>query len=249
MTDQDRAWEQRALDLLEPFHRHQLWVQHAPGGRQLKADGATYDRLDLSKLDLREAELTNCTLHHANLAGADLSRAHLEDCAATFADLGGARLIRTTLTGSDLRGARFARANLIGSRFSRDDLQDCDFRDADLTGCRWHANGLRSADFRGANLAGAEIRSCGLQLADLTDVLLDRVILEYSELGEAYLRGAHGTLMALPIDVGTPEQRRLLEGEEALDWLLSAGADVRWMAPPPPPPAADPADRPPTVAT
>jgi hypothetical protein len=100
-------------------------------------------RVDLRKMQLSEAILTETYLRHSNLAGAWIPGAHLDRSEMADADLRKANLSGASMAHADLKGAH---------------LQGADLRHADL----------RHADLRGANLIDALLEG-----ADLIDVQAD----------------------------------------------------------------------------
>ncbi|MBE9090238.1 pentapeptide repeat-containing protein [Microcystis aeruginosa LEGE 11464] len=109
--------------------------------------------LDLSRTNLREANLDGAYLNRANLIGANLNRANLNG-----AYLYRAYLNRANLYGAHLNGAYLFGANLYGANLNGADLYGADLYGAHLFGA--HLNG---ADLNGANLNGANLnRAVGL---------------------------------------------------------------------------------------
>ena len=90
-------------ELQEILHLHNMWLCGNDGGV----------RANLSRADLRGANLSGADLRGADLRGADLSGADLRG-----ADLRGANLSRANLSGADLRGANLSRADLSRANLS-----------------------------------------------------------------------------------------------------------------------------------
>ena len=105
---------------------HQKWINNEQNG----------EIADLSKADLREANLYKADLSWAVLRGANLYKADL--CKAA---LRGANLYKANLYKADLSGANLYKADLKGV-----DLHDANLSEANL--CK--------ADLRGADLSGAD---------------------------------------------------------------------------------------------
>jgi hypothetical protein len=103
------------------------------GRRQRPPEGLR--QLDLSRVDLRGANLIGADLEGAQLSGANLQGAQLGG-----ANLGGARLNHTNLGGTELGGANLWCATLIG---------------ANLGGAQLHGANLQGAVIGMANLQGA----------------------------------------------------------------------------------------------
>ena len=86
----------------EILERHKKWL----------AGEAGVQRANLSRANLRGADLRGANLSRANLIGANLSGANLSEADLRSADLSGANLSEADLRGADLRGANLSRANL-----------------------------------------------------------------------------------------------------------------------------------------
>ena len=85
--------------------------------------------LELTRLDLRDADLRDAYLRDADLRDADLIRADLRD-----ANLSGADLIRADLRDADLIRADLSGADLYNANLSGADLSGADLSGADLSG-------------------------------------------------------------------------------------------------------------------
>lgn len=83
-------------------------------------------------------------------SSSDLSRLYLKNCDLTGVDLSGANLSASNLSLSTLAGANLAGANLSGS-----DLEGVDFTDATLTDANLSGTALSATRFDGADVAGA----------------------------------------------------------------------------------------------
>ncbi len=95
------------------------------------------DKVNLSGIDLREANLNHASLIDSNLEKADLRRAILNK---TF-------LIQSKLRGANLEETNLQKAHLIKADLREANLEGADLREACLMG----------ADLRGANLRGANL--------------------------------------------------------------------------------------------
>lgn len=97
---------------------------------------------NLTKVDLRSADLKGADLSNANLISADLKGANLRE----------ANLDKTNLSSADLRGAYLNDANIIRANFGHADLKGADLSDANLNDVD-----LSGADLNGMNLSQAWI--------------------------------------------------------------------------------------------
>ena len=132
---------------------------------------------DLTKADLRRADLS-----WAYLSGANLTRAKLRRT-----DLNGANLTRANLTRAKLRGAYLRGAYLTGA-----DLIEANLRGAYLRGAYLRGANLTGADLGGANLTGADLIEANLTGADLGGAYLSYVCLSETIFSDTTLTAARG---------------------------------------------------------
>jgi len=141
------------------------------GRRRREHETEEYQRLNLSRTDLR---------------GADLQKAHLERAA----------LVETRLEGSDLGGACLENADLREAHLNEADLvqaslKGADLREAHLEGAYVVEAHLEGADLGAARLDGAYLGGAFLQGADLSGAHLEGAYLYKAQLDGASLAGAH----------------------------------------------------------
>jgi len=127
-------------EIKEALEKHVLWLEKGKGGKRFDWSAVT-GGVDLSGVDLREANLSGADLREADLSGANLSGA----------DLSGANLSGADLSGADLREADLSGANLREADLSGADLSGANLREADLSGAD-----LSEADLSEADLSGAK---------------------------------------------------------------------------------------------
>ena len=173
---------------------------------------------DLSRADLRNADLSGGDLSNTNLADADLSGAVMAGTNLSYVDLRDAILVKANLAGADLTnvfgsrvnfsganlqgadfrdglfdGANFVRANLAGVNFGKASLVDADLTEANLTRATLWGNfrgaRLTRADLSGASLSGAAFDNAFLDDARLTDAELHNTSLTGADLTRAVLAG------------------------------------------------------------
>ena len=159
-----------------------------------------YEICNLSKADLRGADLKHANLSGANLRGADLSDADLEGAnlhvfqyalyGCESCCLAGARLRKTNLSsvnlsGADLRGADLDGANLSGAVL--DQFQPN--RDETINTNLSNAN-LSNADLTNTSLFRADLINSILYKADFTNASLLETDLTRANLVEANFFGA-----------------------------------------------------------
>lgn len=132
-------------------------------------------RLDLRKVNLQAADLSNLDLKRAVLAGARLEGAGLF----------GAHLARAELFGADLEGANLSGARLEGAVLLGANLEGVDLGEAHL-----ERTVLFGAHLEGADLGEAHLERASLYGARLEGAQLGGARLEMANLGEAHLEGA-----------------------------------------------------------
>lgn len=123
--------------------------------------------IDLSRADLRGANLSGMNLKRVDLSGADLS---------------GSNLVRSNFRRADLREAKLVSANL-----SLANLRRADLREADLDNAIIHTPKLGGADFRRATLRNAQLANSILYGADLSKAVLTKANLAGADLTWARL--------------------------------------------------------------
>ena len=119
---------------------------------------------DLSRANLRGANLMEANLSGANLIGANLSEADLFEANLSEADLSGANL-----RGADLIGANLSEANLGGAILSGATLFEANLFEANLSGADLSWADLIRADLSGADLIRADLSGAWVKNAIFID--------------------------------------------------------------------------------
>ena len=135
---------------------------------------------NLNGADLSEVDFFSADLFRANLSGANLFRANLNG-----ADLGGAYLINADLFSADLSEANLKRAFVLSAELKKAYLLGADLGEADFS----RAN-LNGAYLSGAYLFGANLFSANLSETYLNGANLSGANLNGADLSGAYLNGA-----------------------------------------------------------
>jgi Pentapeptide repeats (8 copies) len=121
-VDDHMPWlTHRAVDVHTAMHV----LARRPG--HAKEPKLYLSRVDLRRMELSGASLSDTYFRHVNLAASWMPRAHLERCELVDADLRHANLRGACLIGADLRGAYLRGADLRGA-----DLTDALLDGADL---------------------------------------------------------------------------------------------------------------------
>ena len=106
---------------------------------------------DLSEIDLRRANFSNCQLDVLDLSDADLRGS----------DFTGADLYWTFMYRANCEGSTFKSARLAGVALDEANLRNVDFRDAYLSYDNiGGATTIRDSDLTGAKLDGADLKGC-----------------------------------------------------------------------------------------
>ncbi|MFY0523584.1 pentapeptide repeat-containing protein [Archangium gephyra] len=135
----------------------------------------------LSRMTLRQADLSGADLSDADLSDADLIRADLSG-----ANLSGAQINYTYLIHADLSGATLSDADLSGATLSDADLSGADLSGADLSGATLILANLSGANLSGANLSGANLNgtrySNGTRWGNFNPAAVGAILIENPEL-------------------------------------------------------------------
>jgi hypothetical protein len=163
-----RRFRERMKAEPEPLHQTPLRARAADVqaamtvlGRRSPATGE--ERLELSNVDLRVADLSRTDLSNVHLWWSNLRGAFLNDT----------RLVRTDFWRSDLWRVELRRADLQGARFIRANLERAQLWEAKLAGAVLHHVGLREAELQHADLREVDLRWADLRGASLEDAMLD----------------------------------------------------------------------------
>ncbi len=133
-------------------------------GRRNPANEPFGKRINLSRSDLRGADLCGLSFQrsswmYANLQRAQLLGAHLEEAFFAFANL---------------KGARFNEAHLNNADFSCADLEGARFDGATLVGAKFEMAALKKAKFVSANLRQADLHAAiGLTQDQIDEAFCD----------------------------------------------------------------------------
>ncbi|WP_413175707.1 pentapeptide repeat-containing protein [Anabaena azotica] len=147
------------------------------------------NRSDLSRAILNKANLSNARLVGTNLSstqliGSDMQKIILEDAILTGADISDAKLME-----ADLYAANLGRVSAIGTQLSHANLTNTDWQGADLSEAYLDNANLTNANFSAARLLGAVLRSANMKNANLRNADLSRADLRGANLEGADFQG------------------------------------------------------------
>lgn len=120
------------------------------------------DALDLSRINLTQADAVESVWSGATLEGAVMAWAVLDG-----ADFSGANLREADLYACHLRGARFGKANLQGARLATADAFEANFEKADLFRADLRDGNFYEAEFLDAIIAEAAFDGANLTMTKL----------------------------------------------------------------------------------
>lgn len=164
---------------------------------QAGLNGVNLSGVDLRNADLRWINLSELTLRGANLRGVDFRWANLSRVDLRGADLSSGKAFNVRVGSSSwshvtafphgaiIRGTILRNADISDTDLRGADLSGADLSDADLSG-----SDLRGVDFRGADLSGANLSGANLSGADLSGADLSGADLVQADLSGADLSGA-----------------------------------------------------------
>jgi hypothetical protein len=171
----------------------EVWNKWRKDNRKIKPD--------LSKADLKGAQLREANLDWAILWRADLRKANLSKASFFASELGDARLEK-----ANLRKTNLEFAELVNTNLRKSDLSNAYLRLADL-----RATDLDKANLRGAQLLEARLNKANLRKADLREADLSKAILVGTKLNGARLADCrvYG-ISAWDVDLTDSEQKDLI---------------------------------------
>ena len=152
-------------------------------------------QINLSRADLRGANINN-----AHLNGANLSNAHLNGANLSYASLTSANLSRADLSNAHLRSIDLAGANLSGADLSFTDLSHANLSNAHLSGT--HPGYTVFGDVDLSTVKGLET----MKHRGPSTIGIDTIILSQGKIPEIFLRSAgvpDSIIEAIPSLVGS----------------------------------------------
>lgn len=209
---------------------------------------AHWNRIDLHRVNLEEADFAGSQLAEANFQRARICDANFRGCDMKKARLSGVRAERAdfrdaSMSEAELEAGRFAEAKFAGANLDLVRAAKADFRAADLRGASLVSAQLinccfvdalleeadfRSADLRGADLSQQPLRRAHLAGANFAGADLVNCDLEYVNLPVACFCDANlsGALLTGSTIFGADFRHALLRntGLADIDW---EGADLR----------------------
>lgn len=147
--------------------------------------------------DLRHLDLSGMNMENADLSESIFTQVILQKSNLSEAKLSGSNLVESNLSGADLKNADLTHADLTAADLTGADLSGATLEDAILEGANLTQAVLKNikgagADFTRAVLDGAVFGNADLKGAELTKVHMDNSSFEKADLTEASIRGATG---------------------------------------------------------
>jgi uncharacterized protein YjbI with pentapeptide repeats len=139
--------------------------------------GASFESVELTGINLSEANLRDTDFWGAELKKANLSKATLIDTSFVKANLPG-----VNLAGLYIRDSKFIGANLSGARLCTSFIFNCNFREADLSKANLSVSSFAGANFSGANLSEGNLCEASFHNADFTNANLSSANLKEASL-------------------------------------------------------------------
>ena len=153
--------------------------------------------LNLSHVNISQANLRGAKLEGVNFKGAKLQGANLQEAKLQMANLEGAELIEANLQEAKLQMANLESAELIEAILDYAILDDANLKRANLKEAKLYSANLTRAILQGANLKEADLCKANLKEAILYQANLTGGNLNQADLTRAYLIGANLTKVYL----------------------------------------------------
>jgi uncharacterized protein YjbI with pentapeptide repeats len=150
-------------------------------GRRDVAQDPENQKLDLTNVGIRGANLTGANLRSLDFSGANLQEVIFQE----------AHLVGCDFSCTNSQEAIFYAAQLQGAIFYQSNLQEALFTKADLTGAMLYNANLQKAILADANLTEAILYKADLQSCNLYEANLARTVFELSNLRSSNLIGSN----------------------------------------------------------
>ena len=150
----------------------------------------SFERANLSDVNLKHANLQQWTLTEADITISDLSYADFNGVDSTYTDYSDSNLHAFDGGWGDFSYSKFINTDLSGARLTAANFIMADFTDADLTSAQMVYANLIDSNLSGVDLSYANLSGADLTGADLTDAVLIGTNLISSNLNEVNLSGA-----------------------------------------------------------
>jgi uncharacterized protein YjbI with pentapeptide repeats len=173
-----------------PVSRESIEALHQAGTLVDALRTQNFQQANLSRLDLRGADLSGVTLNEANLGYATLDGVSLSEARLRGAYLDRASLVQANMRGCDASRASFKNADLQQANLRGAQLSSADLRRACLAQAALNEADLTDVDLHEANLVEASLASAQLARATITNADLQRAVLVNAHLRKAILRGS-----------------------------------------------------------
>ena len=192
--DRNPDWTPELSSIDEPIDLKGLALPASAEGaglnlRRINLSGADLTDAKLSGVDLTEADLTDAKLCGAQLWNINLQSAFLIGADLTGAKLSSANLINANLTGGNLTGADLSESSMAGAELWGAILTDAQVWGADLSRAKLTSANLNRAKLRSANLSLASLEDASLIGTDLAFANIIATELSYADLTDARLGG------------------------------------------------------------
>jgi len=144
--------------------RHQAWL-HSYDTEEKRISDAGHN--DPRRANLCGADLSKAELRDANLSGAILSGANLSSAILYSANFSGAYLFNTNMSGADLKHADLSGAWLVDANLSGAELLSAKLSGAILVNANMSGASLNDTDMSGVYLSYANMSGAKFELKDL----------------------------------------------------------------------------------
>lgn len=189
--------------LLQLLEDHSQWLQTTGRrGKRLEIDAVDLRGIDLEGLDLSEAVLTDCTLDGKAIIQNKFSVSELYSCSFRDCQFSLCDFYKAVIDYADFACVLFESCRFSKAEVYKTSLQKSTFRD-----CSFVATGLYDCDLSGSLFENI----------DLQDSYFDNVCLSGCRFKS--IRNLN-MIAKMKINVGSREQSHILEGQQALEWII-----------------------------
>jgi uncharacterized protein YjbI with pentapeptide repeats len=179
----------------------------------------------MERLQLYEADLSNCNLEYMDLSESSLVNANLER-----ANLNGAKLMRADMTGASFRLATLHSANLMMSVLADSDLRGADLQAADLSGADLDSARLQNARLVEVDLIQTLFRNTNVCGSDWSRARVGNTVFAATDLSR--VQGLDSIIHLHASTVGTDSLEMLAQHatKAIISFLLSCGVTESFIS-------------------
>lgn len=192
-----------ALDFKTKLEKHKQWV---------KTGGRVGSQLSLDEMDLTEKYNEDFLIEQSFLTACNFSNVVFE---------------KTDFYCAEQYSCIFNNAKFKECDFYKATLEYCDINQVELIDCKFGRTDFYETNFKNSSFKNCSFVGISLMHCDLSNSILDNIDFDYSYFLEVKVNGTRfinpknlEKATKLSLDVSSDETPHIIEGEEAIKWIL-----------------------------